>query len=83
MTDKDVEKLIDTVTTAVGRSVAEIFNVTPPPLRPVAMAALRASTEAAVAAMDPVSRALYNATLSRLETVAIKTPKGGGGHEDV
>ena len=83
MTDKDVDKLIDTVTQAAGRAVADIYNGTPLPLRPVAMAALRSCTEAAVSTMDPVSWALYNATLSRLQTVAIKTPKGGDGHADV
>lgn len=78
MSANDLTDQANTVTQAIGRAVTEIFNCTPPTLRPVAMAALRSSAEAAVQTFDAFSRALYDEALANMETVAIKGPKGGG-----
>lgn len=74
----DLTEQANTVTQAIGRAVTEIFNCTPPTLRPVAMAALRSCTETAVSTFNATSRALYEEALANMETVAIKGPKGGG-----
>ena len=78
MSANDLTDRANTVTHAIAQVVTEIFNCTPPPLRPVAMEALRSSAEAAVQTFDAFSRALYDEALANMETVAIKGPKGGG-----
>lgn len=78
MSANDLTDQANTVTHAIAKAVTEIFNCTPPPLWPVAMAALRSSAEAAVQTFDAFSRALYDEALANMETVAIKGPKGGG-----
>lgn len=68
----DLFRDADIVTHSVGKAVAEIFNATPAPLRPVALAALRSSTEAAVATMPEEFQILYHKALDNMITTAVK-----------
>ena len=75
MDENALKQLVDTVTTAVGKTVASIFNATPSFMRPVAMAALRSSVDSAAACFDETDRAAYEAVLNNLECVTLKIPK--------
>lgn len=75
MTDDSVKHKLDTVCAAAGKVVANVFNVTPPSFRPVAMAALRLSVESAVATMSESDRALYVQAIGHMEIAAVKIPR--------
>lgn len=62
----------DIVVKAVAETVAMIFNTTPLPFRPLALAALRSSTEASVATMPEEFQSLYHMALDNMVTTAVK-----------
>ena len=68
----------NTVVQAASNVVANVFNSTPAPFRPVALAALRISVEAAVATMDADDREIYAYVLEYLSCTTTKITKGGG-----
>ena len=70
--DDQFNRDAEIVTRAVAATVAAIFNTTPMPLRPVALAALRSSTEAAVATMPEELQSLYYKALDNMITTAVK-----------
>lgn len=78
MDENALRQLADTVTNAVGKTVASIFNATPSFMRPVAMAALRSSVDSAVACFDETDRAAYEAVLANLECITVKIPRKTG-----
>ena len=79
----DINELLkissDMIVQTASDAVATVFNATPVPFRPVALAALRISVESAVATMSEVDRAFYTDTLENLTCTARKIPKGGDG----
>ena len=70
--DDQFERAADIITHSVGKAVAAIFNATPALLRPVALAALRSSTEAAVATMPEEFQSLYHKALDNMIATAVK-----------
>jgi len=68
----------NTIVQAASNVVANVFNSTPAPFRPVALAALRISVEAAVATMDADDRDVYAYALEHLNCTTTKIQKGGG-----
>lgn len=68
----------NTVVQAASDVVANVFNSTPAPFRPVALAALRISVDASVATMSETDRDVYADTLEHLQCTTTKIPKGGG-----
>lgn len=70
--DDQFERAADIVTHSVSKAVAEIFNTTPGPFRPLALAALRSSTEAALATMPEELQSLYYKALDNMITTAVK-----------
>lgn len=70
--DDQFERAAEIVTHSVAKAVAEIFNDTPALFRPVALAALRSSTEAAVATMPEELQSLYYKALDNMITTAVK-----------
>jgi hypothetical protein len=79
---KDLEDFLlhaaNTVVQAASDVVANVFNSTPAPFRPVALAALRISVEAAVATMDADDRDVYAYALEHLDCTTTKIQKGSG-----
>jgi hypothetical protein len=69
----------NTVVQAASDVVANVFNSTPAPFRPVMLAALRISVESALATMTDEGRACYANALAHLNCTTTKIPKGGGG----
>jgi len=80
MNDRDdfILHAANVVTRAASNVVANVFNSTPGPFRPVALAALRISVEAAVATMSETDREIYADALEHLSCTTTKIPKGGG-----
>lgn len=79
MDSKDFIKFVADVTVqAASDVVANVFNATPAPFRPVVLAALRISVEAALATMSDSDRACYADALEHLSCTTRKIPKGGG-----
>lgn len=70
--DDQFERAADIITHGVGETVAMIFNTAPLPFRPLALAALRSSTEAAVATMPEELQSLYYKALDNMITTAVK-----------
>ena len=64
--------VIAVIVVILGLAVAAIFNATPALLRPVALAALRSSTEAAVATMPEEFQSLYHKALDNMIATAVK-----------
>lgn len=60
------------VTHSVAKVVSDVFNATPDMFRPLALAALRSSTEAAVATMPEEFQSLYHKALDNMITTAVK-----------
>lgn len=60
---------------AASEVVQSVFNSTHGPLRPVALAALRVSVEASVAAMDPDEQKVYADALEHLQCTVVKKAK--------
>ena len=73
--------MMRTTAQAASEVVANVFNVTPGPFRPVALAALRISVDVSVATMDEDAQAAYAAALECLTCTAVKKPKGDASHE--
>ena len=67
----------NTVVQAASNVVANVFNSTPAPFRPVALAALRISVEASVATMSETDREIYASALEHLQCTTIKKAKEG------
>lgn len=67
----------DIIVQAAAEVVSNVFNSTPGPFRPVALAALRLSVESAVATMDAADQKMYTDTLENLTCTTRKIPKGG------
>ena len=67
----------DITVQAAAEVVQSVFNSTPDPFRPVALAALRLSVESAVATMDADDQKIYTDTLENLTCTTRKIPKGG------
>lgn len=65
------------VSNAAASVVANVFNSTPAPFRPVALAALRISVDASVATMSEDDRRAYADALEHLQCTTIKKAKGG------
>ena len=65
------------VVQAASDVVANVFNSTPSPFRQVALAALRAAVESAVATMDDEGRECYADALEQMTCTTTKIPKGG------
>ena len=76
--DGFILRAANTVVQAALDVVANVFNSTPAPFRPVMLAALRISVEAALATMTEEDRACYEDALAHLNCTATKIPKGGG-----
>ena len=62
---------------AASNVVADVFNSTPAPFRPVALAALRISVDASVATMNEDAREAYADALEHLQCTTTKKEKGG------
>jgi len=68
----------NTIVQAASNVVANVFSSTPAPFRPVALAALRISVEAAVATMSETDREIYACALEHLQCTTTKIQKGSG-----
>ena len=75
--DAFLKRSADIIVQAASNVVADVFNSTPGPFRPVALAALRISVEAAVATMSETDREIYADALEHLSCTTTKIPKGG------
>jgi len=77
MLDDFILHSANVVASAASSVVANVFNSTPAPFRPVTLAALRISVEAAVATMSETDREIYADALEHLSCTTTKIPKGG------
>lgn len=66
----------DITVQAAAEVVQSVFNSTPGPLRPYALAALRISVDSAVATMSDCGQAKYADALEHLQCTAVKREKG-------
>lgn len=64
--------IFDTITGATARAFSDMFNTTPPPLRPLFLASVRSCLEAALSCMDEGERALYDKALESIAAIAVK-----------
>ena len=79
MLDDFILHSANVIVQAASNVVANVFNSTPTPFRPVALAALRISVDASVAIMSENDRRAYTDALEHLQCTTIKKAKGGGG----
>lgn len=77
MLDDFILHSANVIVQAASNVVENVFNSTPAPFRPVALAALRISVDASVATMNENDRRAYTDALEHLQCTTIKKAKGG------